>query len=207
MIITLIITVITYIPLGFALRVSQPYRVEGKEGEVPLHCSFSIKLRAEEMQISLYKGLHGQEKICSSFVNLSEPYFTTDGRVNCRGNISSGRVDMIITGLRGEDTDLYRCEIEILFPPPYLRGVGNGTVVYIQETPNCPTASTVNQSQSQRQRAELEAVKNDVGPLPLLYAILIITSSSFILQMVICKWRASSSMAPMLSQKESYMKF
>lgn len=111
---------------------SQPYRVEGKEGEVPLHCSFSIKLRPEEMQISLYKGSHGQEKICSSFVNLSEPYFTTDGTVNCRGNISSGRVDMIITGLRGEDTDIYRCEIEINFPPPYLRGVGNGTLVYIQ---------------------------------------------------------------------------
>uniref|UniRef100_A0A672PZP6 Uncharacterized protein n=1 Tax=Sinocyclocheilus grahami TaxID=75366 RepID=A0A672PZP6_SINGR len=30
------------------------------------------------------------------------------------------------------DTDLYRCEIEILFPPPYLRTVGNGTIVYIQ---------------------------------------------------------------------------
>ncbi|KAG1945609.1 cytotoxic T-lymphocyte protein [Pimephales promelas] len=181
-----------YLHLQFfaaTLRVSQPYRMEGKEGEVPLHCSFSIKLWPEEMQISVYKGLHGQERICSSFVNLSAPYFTTDGTVNCRGNISSGRVDMIITGLRGEDTDLYRCEIEILFPPPYLRGVGNGTVVYIQETPNCPTASTVSQSQSQRKSSEWEAVKNDVGPLPLLYAILIITSCSFILQ----TWQITSN--------------
>lgn len=114
-----------------ALHVSQPYRVVGKEGEVPLHCSFSPK-RLEEMQVSVYKGLHSHERICSVFVNLSEPHFTTDGAVNCRGNISSGRVDMIISGLRGEDTDFYRCEIEILFPPPYLKGVGNGTVVYIQ---------------------------------------------------------------------------
>ncbi|XP_067266668.1 cytotoxic T-lymphocyte protein 4-like [Chanodichthys erythropterus] len=207
MIITLIRIFIIFIPLGFALQVSQPYRVVGKEGEVSLQCSFGPKSRLEEMQVSLYKGSHGQERICSVFVNLSEPYFTTDGTVNCRGNISSGRVDMIISGLRGVDTDLYRCEIEILFPPPYVRGVGKGTVVYIQETPNCPTASSLSQSQSQRQTSEQEAVKDDLGPLPLLYAILIITSCSFILQIIICKWRASSSMAPMLSQKESYMKF
>uniref|UniRef100_A0A671KV77 CD28 molecule n=1 Tax=Sinocyclocheilus anshuiensis TaxID=1608454 RepID=A0A671KV77_9TELE len=149
-----------------ALRVSQPYRVVGKEGEVPLRCSFSSKLKPEEMQVSLYKGLHGRESLCSAYVNLSEPYFTTDGTVNCRGNISSGRVDMIISGLRGNDTDIYRCEIEILFPPPYLRTIGNGTVVYIQGN----------------QTSEREAVKNDVDPLPLLYAILIITSCSLILQ-------------------------
>ncbi|KAK2905216.1 hypothetical protein QQF64_033471 [Cirrhinus molitorella] len=208
MIITLI-RIFIFIPLGLALRVSQPYRVVGKEGEVPLRCSFSSKLKPEEMQVSLYKGLHGRERICSAYVNRSEPNFTTDGTVNCRGSISSGRVDMIIAGLRGNDTDIYRCEIEILFPPPYLRTTGNGTVVYIQETPNCPTASTQSQiqSQSQSQTSEREAVKNDVGPLPLLYAILIITFCSLVLQMIVCKWRPSASTAPMLSQKESYMKF
>lgn len=115
-----------------ALHVSQPYRVEGKAEYVPLHCLFRSKLRPEEMQVSLYKGLQGQERICSAYVNLSEPYFTTRGSVQCRGNISSGRVDMIIYGLKGEDTDIYRCEVEILYPPPYLSKVGNGTVVYIQ---------------------------------------------------------------------------
>lgn len=115
-----------------ARHVSQPNRVEGKEGEVPLYGFFDPELRPKEIQVSLYKGLHGHERICGVFVNLSEPYFTTDGTVNCRGNISSGRVDMIITGLRGEDTDIYRYEIDILFPPPYRTLVGNGTVVYIQ---------------------------------------------------------------------------
>ncbi|XP_059355330.1 T-cell-specific surface glycoprotein CD28-like [Carassius carassius] len=206
MIITLI-RIFIYIPLGLALHVSQPYRVVGKGGEVPLRCSFSSKLKPEEMQVSLYKGLHGRERICSAYVNLSEPYFSTDGTVNCRGSISSGRVDMMIAGLRGNDTDIYRCEIEILFPPPYLRTLGNGTIVYIQETPNCPTASTQSQIQSQIQTSEREDVKYDVGPLPLLYAILIITSCSLILQMIACKWRASTATAPMLSQKESYMKF
>lgn len=97
-----------------------------------MHCSFKSKLRPEEVQVSVFKGLHGHERICSAYVNLSEPYFTTDGSVRCRGNINYGEVDLIIAGLRGEDTDLYRCEIEILFPPPYLRALGNGTVVYIQ---------------------------------------------------------------------------
>uniref|UniRef100_A0A673NKD7 Immunoglobulin V-set domain-containing protein n=1 Tax=Sinocyclocheilus rhinocerous TaxID=307959 RepID=A0A673NKD7_9TELE len=38
----------------------------------------------------------------------------------------------LITHIVGNDTDLYRCKIEILFPPPYLRTVGNGTIFYIQ---------------------------------------------------------------------------
>ncbi|XP_052005106.1 cytotoxic T-lymphocyte protein 4-like [Xyrauchen texanus] len=205
--IIILITTIIYLPLGIALSVSQPYRVEGKMGQAPLHCSFSSKFKPEELQVSLYKGLHGQERICTAYVNLSEPYFITDGSVHCRGNISSGKVEIIINGLNGEDTDIYRCEIEILFPPPYLRRVGNGTVVYIQETPNCPTAFT--QSQSQSQTAQRASVISDVGPLPLLYAILIITSFSFLLQIMknICKWRDTGSMAPKVSQKESYRQF
>ncbi|XP_073768639.1 cytotoxic T-lymphocyte protein 4 [Danio rerio] len=209
MIITLIIIFI-YIPLGFALVVSQPYRVTGKDGEVSMHCSFRSKLRPEEVQVSVYKALHGHERICSAYVNLSEPYFATDGPVRCRGNINFGGVDLIIAGLRGEDTDVYRCEIEILFPPPYLRALGNGTVVYIQEIPNCLTAhnaSTQSQRQSKSQTSYRETVENDIGPLLLLYIILIIISCSFFLQIAICKWRTSSSLAPMLSQKESYVKF
>ncbi|XP_043105538.1 T-cell-specific surface glycoprotein CD28-like [Puntigrus tetrazona] len=204
MIITLI-RIFIYVPLGLALRVSQPYRAVGKEGEVPLRCSFTSNVQPQEMQVSLYRGLHGRERICRAYVNVSEPRFTTDGSVNCRGNISPGRVDMIVSGLRGNDTDFYRCAIEIFFPPPYLRTIGNGTVVDMQETPNCPTAST--QSQIQSQTSEQESVEYDVGPLPLLYAILIITSCSLILQMFACKWRTSASTAPMLSQKERYMKF
>lgn len=48
------------------------------------------------------------------------------------------------------------------------------------ETPNCSTAFM--QGQSHRQISEWSSVGNDVGPLPLLYAILIITSCIFILQ-------------------------
>ncbi|XP_026074834.1 T-cell-specific surface glycoprotein CD28 [Carassius auratus] len=207
MIITLI-RIFIYIPLGLALDVSQPYRVVGNEREVPLRCSFSSRLKPEEMQVSLYRGSHGREKICSAYVNLSEPYFTTVGTFNCSGKISSKRVDMMISGLRGNDTDIYRCEIEIIFPPPYLRKIGNGTIVYIQETPICSNASTQSQIQGQNQALERENDKYiNIGPLPLLYAILIVASCSFILQMITCKWRASVSTAPMLSQKERYMKF
>ncbi|KAI7809011.1 putative cytotoxic T-lymphocyte protein 4-like, partial [Triplophysa rosa] len=205
--IIILLTIILYTPLGIALHVSQPYRVEGKAEYVPLHCLFRSKLRPEEMQVSLYRGLHGQERICSAYVNMSEPYFTTDGTVHCRGNISSGRVDMVIYGLKGEDTDIYRCEVEILYPPPYLSKVGNGTVVYIQDTRNCSTAFT--QGQSHRQISEWSSVSNDAGPLPLLYAILIITSCIFILQIMKMIWkrRDTGSMALMASQKDSYSKF
>ncbi|XP_056611480.1 T-cell-specific surface glycoprotein CD28-like [Triplophysa dalaica] len=205
--IIILVTIILYIQLGLALHVSQPYRVEGKAEYVPLHCLFHSKLRPEEMQVSLYKGLHGQERICSAYVNLSEPFFTTSGSVQCRGNISSGRVDMIIYGLKGEDTDIYRCVVEILYPPPYLSKVGNGTVVYIQDTPNCSTAFT--EGQSHRQTSEWSSMSIDAGPLLLLYAILIITSCILILQIMKIVWkrRDTGPMALMASQKDSYSKF
>nr|XP_005167569.1 uncharacterized protein si:ch211-67e16.2 isoform X2 [Danio rerio] len=79
-----------------------------------------------------------------------------------------------------------------------------------KEIPNCLTAhnaSTQSQRQSKSQTSDRETVENDIGPLLLLYIILIIISCSFFLQIAICKWRTSSSMAPMLSQKESYVKF
>lgn len=83
------------------------------------------------MQVSVYKGLYGEERICSAYVNISNPYIKTTGRVYCRGNVSTGKVDLDIFGLKGEDTDLYRCQVNFIFPPPYISKFGNGTLVYI----------------------------------------------------------------------------
>lgn len=36
-----------------------------------------------------------------------------------------------MTGLKATDTDMYRCEIEIFYPPPFLRLTGNGTLIHV----------------------------------------------------------------------------
>lgn len=41
-----------------------------------------------------------------------------------------------MSGLKATDTDMYRCEIEVFYPPPYLRLTGNGTLLHVLgETP------------------------------------------------------------------------
>ncbi|XP_073768641.1 uncharacterized protein [Danio rerio] len=103
----------------------------------------------------------------------------------------------------------FSCEISKIKPFPVETMTGPEAKLF-QEIPNCLTAhnaSTQSQRQSQSQTSDRETVENDIGPLLLLYIILIIISCSFFLQIAICKWRTSSSMAPMLSQKESFVKF
>lgn len=49
--------------------------------------------------------------------------------VQCSAQVEVDAVEMTVSGLR--DTDIYRCEIEILFPPPYIRLRGNVTLIHV----------------------------------------------------------------------------
>ena len=42
-----------------------------------------------------------------------------------------GAVEVTVSGLRATDTDMYRCVIEVFYPPPYLRLTGNGTLIHV----------------------------------------------------------------------------
>lgn len=49
--------------------------------------------------------------------------------VQCSAQVEVDTVEMTVSGLR--DTDIYHCDIEILFPPPYSRISGNVTLIHI----------------------------------------------------------------------------
>lgn len=42
-----------------------------------------------------------------------------------------GVVEVTVIGLKPSDTDMYRCEIEVFYPPPYLQLIGNGTLIHV----------------------------------------------------------------------------
>ncbi|XP_066497342.1 T-cell-specific surface glycoprotein CD28 [Hoplias malabaricus] len=201
--IAILITVILGIPLGNAFSVSQPYIVVGNQGQASLYCAYNIRTHPKEIQLSLYKGMYGEEMICTARVNLSDPYIVTDGRVHCRGNVSKGRVDLTIFGLKGEDTDLYRCKVEIIFPPPYLMKYGNGTLVHIPENPECPREHT------QAIVGDSPDITKDIQrtslPLILICAVLITTTFTLILQVMnmILTWPKSNH----VPQKSDYKNF
>ncbi|KAG7331008.1 hypothetical protein KOW79_004977 [Hemibagrus wyckioides] len=204
--IAFVITLIVGLPLGHAFIVSQPYYAVGVHGQAFLPCTFNPKIQPEEMRVSVYKGMYGEERICSAYVNSSYPHIETNGRIYCRGNFSRGKVDLTIFGLRGEDTDLYRCRIDLIFPPPYIRKIGNGTLVYVQESPDCPP------QQMQARIQEIPENKYDQTlsfPNIVLYAILIITAITLILQVMkmILKQRKSNHLTQTVTQKGDYSNF
>ncbi|KAF5895292.1 T-cell-specific surface glycoprotein CD28-like, partial [Clarias magur] len=177
--IAFVITLIVGFPLGHAYNVSQPYYAVGVQGQVSLHCKFNTRSKPEEMQVSLLKGMYGEERICNAYVNISNPSIVTNGSIYCRYNISPGRVDLTIFGLKGGDTDIYRCQIDVIFPPPYIRRIGNGTLVYIQDSPDCPSVHAQARIQ---EIPEITYEQTLTLPNILLSAILITTTITLILQ-------------------------
>ncbi|XP_018585039.2 cytotoxic T-lymphocyte protein 4 [Scleropages formosus] len=138
MTIGLISLISLWLHAGWALHVYQPYRVVGKGKEATLRCFYQTKDQPEEVQFTLYRGMDRKQEVCYSSFNTSQSLFETHGQVRCRGHIQPGSVDITISGLVGHDTDLYQCVIEVLYPPPYLLGLGNGTLLYIPEELDCP---------------------------------------------------------------------
>ncbi|XP_060784815.1 T-cell-specific surface glycoprotein CD28 isoform X2 [Neoarius graeffei] len=204
--IAFVITLIVGLPLGHAFSVSQPYYAVGRQGQVSLHCTINTRVQPEEMQVSVYKGMHGEEKICSAHVNTSNSHIETNGSIYCRGNVSTDKVDLTIFGLTGEDTDLYRCEVEIIFPPPYIKKFGNGTLVYIPDSPDCPPEHT------QARIQEIPKITYDQTlsfTNILLFAILITTTITLILQVMkmILLQRKSNHLTQTFSQKGDYKNF
>ncbi|GLD65817.1 cytotoxic T-lymphocyte protein 4-like protein [Lates japonicus] len=142
-----------------AVRVIQPYRVVSINGTAQVQCftqpqpSYNqIKPSydqsppypypiPEEVRVTLLKGLHGSQELCSSILNFTEQRETgveREGEVQCSAKLSGGAVEMTVSGLKPTDTDMYRCEIEVFYPPPYLRLTGNGTLIHVLDSSDCP---------------------------------------------------------------------
>uniref|UniRef100_A0A3B3S3D6 T-cell-specific surface glycoprotein CD28-like n=1 Tax=Paramormyrops kingsleyae TaxID=1676925 RepID=A0A3B3S3D6_9TELE len=125
-----------------ALKVYQPYRIHGRDGQLQLNCSYRLHARVEEVHVTLYRGMHGDQRVCSSTLNHTASWqplqAQQQGLIHCMAELRPSGVVLLISGLQVEDTDFYRCMVEVLYPPPYQKGTGNGTLLHIQETPSCP---------------------------------------------------------------------
>uniref|UniRef100_A0A8C4GGP1 Immunoglobulin V-set domain-containing protein n=1 Tax=Dicentrarchus labrax TaxID=13489 RepID=A0A8C4GGP1_DICLA len=107
-----------------AVKVIQPYRVVTTNGTAQLSEEDSMPYPypgPEELRVTLLKGLHGTQKVCSSVLILKEQ---REIKEEIEGEVT-------VSGLKATDTDMYRCEIEVFYPPPYLRLTGNGTLIHV----------------------------------------------------------------------------
>ncbi|CAJ1079014.1 cytotoxic T-lymphocyte protein 4 isoform X1 [Xyrichtys novacula] len=167
-------------PVWSASRVTQPYMVVSANGSAQVQCfvhpSPSYQLPEPEMiRVSLLKGLHSTQAICWSMLNLTEPTATDakkEGQVQCSVQMGEGAVELTVTGLKASDTDLYRCQIEVMFPPPYFKLKGNGTLVHVLESSDCPAVGA--QRQTAHQADEDKDDESDERTEPLSFPVVVL---------------------------------
>ncbi|XP_036396698.1 T-cell-specific surface glycoprotein CD28-like [Megalops cyprinoides] len=136
-------------PAVGALVMERPYRLVASGGEIRLRCPYLGRGTPDEVRISLHRGADGADSaqaVCTSTFNHTQSLLQTGGAVQCRGHMGPDGVELTVSGLRGTDTDLYRCMVEVLYPPPYLVSSGKGILFYVPEEPDCPSPAAQAQS-------------------------------------------------------------
>uniref|UniRef100_A0A669AW23 Immunoglobulin V-set domain-containing protein n=1 Tax=Oreochromis niloticus TaxID=8128 RepID=A0A669AW23_ORENI len=120
-------------------KVTQPYRVVSTNGVAQIQCVIhpqSLKYPyPEEARVSVLKGLHGHQELCFSILNFTDQRET---RMEQKDQVIVFfvlflPVKVTLSGLNVTDTDMYRCEIWIFYPPLYLELIGNGTLIHVLE--------------------------------------------------------------------------
>nr|XP_040056581.1 cytotoxic T-lymphocyte protein 4 [Gasterosteus aculeatus aculeatus] len=146
-------------PAWSAVKIIQPYRALSTNGTARVQCFLQQRPsnhgiqptyqrtppyphpEPEELRVTLLKGLRDTHRFCSSFLSSAgqrETAAETEGEVQCSARVTGGAVEVTLSGLKAADTDLYRCEIEVFYPPPYLRLTGNGTLLHVLGSSDCP---------------------------------------------------------------------
>ncbi|KAG7219696.1 hypothetical protein INR49_018900 [Caranx melampygus] len=144
------------LPVWSALTVIQPYRSVAINGTAQVLCfiqpqpSFHLSKaqssgypyhNPEKIRVSLLKGLQNPKELCLLPLNLPESRNTRvekQEEMQCSVELREGALVVTVSGLKATDTDIYRCGIELLYPPPYLQVTGNGTLIHVIDTPKCP---------------------------------------------------------------------
>ncbi|XP_060945200.1 cytotoxic T-lymphocyte protein 4 [Limanda limanda] len=199
-------------PVWTASKVIQPYRVTSISGTAQVQCFItpqpfylqqtqpSDSSGPVEVRVTLLRGLHGSQGLCSTTLNFTEPRETSVeevGEVQCSAEVRGGAVQVTVSGLKAADTDLYRCQIQVLYPPPYLRLTGNGTLIHVPDNCDAPMQEMVQQS-DEEEGEEGEKEKEPVSAPVVVLVILVMFVLIIIiyLQTLQCERRKKDSVVP-----------
>ncbi|KAM4024772.1 cytotoxic T-lymphocyte protein 4 [Anomaloglossus baeobatrachus] len=108
--------------------------VANKHGEATLICDYSVYGMVEEIRFGLLKKTNKHiSEICVFSFNTKYVPASTGDSIKCLGIPSPHNVTFNISGLKAEDTGLYSCRMEVMYPPPYRATEGNATLVYVTD--------------------------------------------------------------------------
>ncbi|XP_039613786.1 T-cell-specific surface glycoprotein CD28-like [Polypterus senegalus] len=96
----------------------------GSSAIVP--CSYQNST-AKELKVQLLRG--EKEEVCSVLIPENKVNVTEPGA--CRIEVFNHSVNFHLSSLRPNDSDLYSCDMLTLYPPPFLKIMGQKTMVCV----------------------------------------------------------------------------
>uniref|UniRef100_A0A8I3WLA5 T-cell-specific surface glycoprotein CD28 n=1 Tax=Callithrix jacchus TaxID=9483 RepID=A0A8I3WLA5_CALJA len=134
---------------GIKILVKQSPMLEAYDNTVNLTCKYSCNLFSRQFQASLHKGVDSAVEVCAVHGNYSQllQVHSATG-FNCDGKLGNESVTFYLQNLYVNQTDIYFCKIEIMYPPPYLDSEkSNGTIIHVKGKHLCPGPSFSGPSQ------------------------------------------------------------
>ncbi|KAM4836171.1 cytotoxic T-lymphocyte protein 4 isoform 1-T1 [Thomomys bottae] len=122
-----------FIPvLSKALHVDQPeVALASIQGVASFVCECSSLHNAAEVRVTVLRQANNQmTEVCATTYTVENELAFLDDPT-CSGTFSGNKVNLTIHGLKAADMGLYICKVELMYPPPYYVGMGNGTQIYV----------------------------------------------------------------------------
>ncbi|OXB76879.1 UNVERIFIED_CONTAM: hypothetical protein H355_002572, partial [Colinus virginianus] len=126
------------------MEVTQPAIVlANRQGVASLVCNYKHIGNAKEIRVTLLKQTGDKfTEICASTYTTEFKMFSVEEVIQCHVSPSRNNVTLTLTGLQANDTGLYVCKMERMYPPPYFMNKGNGTQLYVIDPEPCPDTAT-----------------------------------------------------------------
>ncbi|XP_028924817.1 T-cell-specific surface glycoprotein CD28 [Ornithorhynchus anatinus] len=122
------------------ILVKQPPLLVATNNEVNLVCNYIYNGSRTEFRASLQKGVDSAVETCSLYGNVSHQENSPSNKeFNCHGIFNETTMTFHLWDLLVNQTDIYFCKIEVMYPPPYYHNdKSNGTIIHVKEKLKCP---------------------------------------------------------------------
>ncbi|NXI26718.1 CD28 protein, partial [Sterrhoptilus dennistouni] len=138
-----------------------------------LVCNYTYNGTGKEFRASLHKGTDSSVEVCAISWNATKISGNSNKEFNCQGGHHKDKIIFNIRNMNANQTDIYFCKIEVMYPPPYVYNEkSNGTVIHVKGKLRDLCRSTPTQIQEPQSEIPLWILATVTGILAL-YSMLI----------------------------------